>query len=205
MATIVQLKEKFNKAVERINREGVNDLVQWLETTDFFTAPASMNFHGNYDGGLLDHSIHVLEFALTNLNWAMKYKPEFENFKESVIICSLFHDVCKVNQYHWGEEKWVKKDGKWCSYKGYSFKDELPMPHGPKSVYYISKYMELTTPEILAISYHMGATEPNSLIPGINKYAYDAAFEHPLVKLIHVADMASTMVGETIDYKSRAS
>ena len=207
MPTPAQLKEKFEKAVSRVNREGLDNLINWLETeTDYFSAPASTRFHGNYQGGLMEHSLHVLEFALTNLNWAMKYKPELKELQESVVICSLFHDVCKVNQYTWGEEKWTKNDstGKWMSYKTYGFKDDLPMGHGEKSIYYITKHMELTKQEILAIRWHMGSSEQGTTIDGLTKYAFQAAWEYPLVKIIHVADMASVLVGDTIDYKSRA-
>jgi hypothetical protein len=205
MATLAQLREKFDKATSKVQRDGLNDFISWLETTDFFSAPASTRFHGNYDGGLVEHSLHVVEFALTNLNWVMKYKPELENLRESAIICGLFHDVCKVNQYTWGEEKWTKNEaGRWVSYSSYGFHDDLPMGHGEKSIYYISKHMELKKSEILAIRWHMGSTEAGTQLDGLTKYAYQQAFEDPLVKLIHTADMASTMIGETIDYKSRA-
>jgi HD superfamily phosphohydrolase YqeK len=207
MPTLAQLRDKFNKATSKINRNGIDSLINWLEKdTNFFTSAASTRFHGNYEGGLVEHSLHVLEFALTNLNWALKYKPELEELKESVIICSLFHDVCKVNQYTWGEEKWTKNDntGKWMSYKTYSFHDDLPMGHGEKSIYYITKHMELTKPEILAIRWHMGSTEQGTQFDGLTKYAYQASWDYPLVKLIHVADQASTIIGDTIDYKSRA-
>jgi HD superfamily phosphohydrolase YqeK len=206
MATIAALKEKYYKALEHVKREGISNLNNWLESeTDFFSAPASTKFHGNYPGGLVEHSLHVLEFSLTNLNWIMKYKPEYENLRESVIIASLFHDVCKINQYKWGEEKWTKNDaGKWVSYKGYSFEDPLPMGHGEKSVYYISRYMELTKSEILAIRWHMSTSEPGTQIDGLTKYAYQAAFEDPLVKIISSADAVSTVLGDTIDYKSKA-
>ena len=210
MATSAQLKEKFEKALTHVQRENIDKLVEWLKfDTDFFTAPASTKFHGNYDGGLLEHSLHVVEFALINYNYLLKYKPELENLKESVIIAALFHDVCKVNQYIWGAEKWVKiPDGrggeKWGSYKGYDFKDPLPMGHGEKSVYYISKYIELTNAEILAIRWHMGFTEPGVSIEGLTKWAYQQASEEPLVKIIHGADVMSILAATSIDYKANA-
>ena len=43
-----------------IKREGADKLLAWLESTDFFTAPASTRFHSNYVGGLCDHSVNVL-------------------------------------------------------------------------------------------------------------------------------------------------
>ena len=199
--TPAQLRVKFDKAITHINREGLDQLINWLETeTDFFTAPASTKFHGNYDGGLLEHSLHVVEFALVNFGHLLRYNPELEHLKESVIVAALFHDVCKINQYHWGEEKWTKVDGKWKSYKGYGFKDPLPMGHGEKSIYYIAKHMELTDSEILAIRWHMSTTEAGTQFDGLTKYAYHQACEDPLVKIISAADQISVLAGETIDY-----
>lgn len=38
---------KFYKVVETyIKRDGINDLMDWLGSTDFFEAPASTRFHG---------------------------------------------------------------------------------------------------------------------------------------------------------------
>lgn len=42
-----------------INRQGIEKLNDWLQNTDFFTAPASTRFHGAYPGGLVEHSINV--------------------------------------------------------------------------------------------------------------------------------------------------
>ena len=86
MPTLAQLREKFDKAVSHIKRDGIDDLVNWLHSdTDFFTAPASTRFHGNYEGGLVEHSLHVVEYALTNFNYTLKYKPDFINMK--LLIC----------------------------------------------------------------------------------------------------------------------
>lgn len=209
MATIKELKNKFNKALARTNREGMENLMNWLEIeTDFFSAPASTRFHGNYQGGLVEHSLHVLEFALTNLNWMLKYKPELKNLQESVVIAALFHDTCKVNQYHWGEEKFTKinQDGRdrWAMYQTYKFEDTLPMGHGEKSVYYVSKHIELTPSEILAIRWHMGYSEPGTALDGLTKYAYQQASQDPLVKIIHAADVVSVIAADTVDYKGTA-
>jgi len=204
MKNLEELRLKFDKIVSHINRPGIDNLVKWLETTDFFSAPASTKFHGNYEGGLLEHSIHVTEFALTNFNWMLKYKPELEYLKESVIIAAMFHDVCKVNQYSL-DKCWAKNDdNKWVSYMGWKFTDTFPMGHGEKSLYYITKHVELTQPEALAIRWHMGTSEPGTQISGLTQFSYQSAFENPLTKIIIAADIASTSIGETVDHKLNA-
>jgi len=198
---MTQLREQFNKAINFINREGISELVIFLESTDFFTAPASTIYHNNFEGGLLEHCINVLKFALHNFNMIIKEKPEYEYLRESVVLCSIFHDISKCN-FYFKTEKWTKdENNKWKSYQGYEVNDSLPLPHGPKSVFLISKFVKLTDAEALAISWHMGQSDlvqPSTM----SKYAYDKAFDHPLVKIIHTADLLSLILENIIDYKN---
>ena len=197
-------KENFEKALTFIKRAGINELVSYLKNeTDFFIAPASTQFHGNYDGGLLEHSMNVTQFALHNFNVIIIRKPDLEYLRESVVICGLFHDVCKTN-YYVKEKKWANDEqGKWKDYLGYTAKDQFPLGHGEKSVFIISKFMKLTDAEAMAIRWHMGATEPSVSIPNnAHYYAYNEAINHPLVRLIHCADMLSMTVEEKRDLKN---
>jgi len=205
MNNIILNKEKFNKALTYINRENLDKLVSWLETsTDFFSSPASTVYHGNYEGGLLEHSLNVLEFAINNFNWVCKSKPDYSYLKESVILCSLFHDVCKANCYS-KEEKFTKNDeGKWVKYMGYTFKDEFPFGHGEKSVLQISKFIELKPEEMLAIRWHMGNFDIAPTMSNGTKMAFEQAWTHPLVKIINTADVLSTSIEDIIDYKLSA-
>ena len=62
--TLSEQKEKFLEICRReIKREGLEELIAWLEKSDFFTAPASSKFHGDYTGGLCEHSLNVYEVA----------------------------------------------------------------------------------------------------------------------------------------------
>jgi hypothetical protein len=201
---MTQERESFDKALTYIKREGIKELVKWLEDeTDFFTAPASTNFHGNYEGGLLAHSMNVTRFALHNLNFMIKQKPELEDLRESVVICGLFHDICKTNTYFL-DKKWTKdEDGKWKDYIGYKVKDSFPIGHGEKSLYLISKYVRLTDAEAMAIRWHMGATEISTMLGNTaQNYAYSEAVNEPLVRLIISADMLAVSIEEQKDYKN---
>jgi hypothetical protein len=178
--------------------------VAWLDNeTDYFTCPSSINLHGNHPEGLLIHSVNVLEFALHIFNLLVKKKPEYEYLRESVIIASLFHDVCKTNQYKI-TEKWTKDDNnKWVSYNGYEVDDKFPFGHGEKSVYLISQYIKLTQAEALAIRWHMGNSEVSTMI-GMPKFSYEKAYEQPLVVLIQAADLMAVKIEDAIDYKNLA-
>lgn len=82
IANLDDLKKRFVEICATINRPGMEDLMAWLERSDFYTAPASTRFHGNYTGGLLEHtptfsSIFAMKlgllpsamFALARLIW----------------------------------------------------------------------------------------------------------------------------------------
>lgn len=196
-------RQNFDKAVSYIKREGINNLVRWLEDdTDFFTAPASTQFHGNYEGGLLEHSMHVTRFALHNFNFIIKQKPEVEEYRESVILSALFHDVCKANYYSM-EKRWYKdENNRWVDYIGYVARDSFPLGHGEKSLYLVSKHISLTDAEAMAIRWHMGATETSTIIPNNPQYyAYNDAINNWLVRLIHCADMLAMTIEEKRDLK----
>lgn len=80
--------ERFESLARETGKNNIESLIQYCRDSDFYTAWASTSFHLNMDGGLLQHSLNVCDYALTL----------WENFKssvprESVIFCSLFHDV----------------------------------------------------------------------------------------------------------------
>lgn len=79
-------KERF-KAIfqDQVNRPGADDLLEWLESTDFFTAPASTKYHGAYPGGLVDHSLRVYDFLIVS-PYAVGTSAETR------AICALLHD-----------------------------------------------------------------------------------------------------------------
>ena len=131
-------KEQF-KALFRawVKRPGAEELLEWLESTDFFEAPASTKFHGAYHGGLLEHSLNVCrELLESDINKSVS--------TESLVICGLLHDVCKAGVYHPETKRRRDPDtGRWEDYQGYTFSDPFPFGHGEKSVCLIARFIEL--------------------------------------------------------------
>ena len=179
-------KEKFTQIyTESIQRDGADKLLEWLEKSDFFTAPASSRFHGCHEGGLVAHSINVFR------------RLECDN-AETRAICALLHDLCKVNFYKLSKRN-VKneKTGKWESKPYYTIEDQLPYGHGEKSVYIISGFMKLTREEAMAIRWHMGGFD-DSVRGG--SFAMSGAFEkYPLAVQLHIADLQATYLDEVRD------
>ncbi|HCR44554.1 MAG TPA: hydrolase, partial [Ruminococcaceae bacterium] len=53
-------REEFEEIYQsNIKRSGSRELLEWLQKTDFFTAPASTRFHCACLGGLVRHSVSV--------------------------------------------------------------------------------------------------------------------------------------------------
>lgn len=170
------------------NRPGSKELLEWLNTTDFFTAPASTKYHEAYPGGLCEHSLVVYRM-LSRLN---ALAPEQERLSdESVAVCALLHDVCKCNVYVKSTRN-VKNEttGVWEKVPFYLFSDSLPMGHGEKSVFLITQYMTLSLLEAVSIRWHMGAFDDS--VKG-GSYALGNAYEKfPAALNLHIADMQAT-------------
>ena len=151
-------KEEFEKIfTENITREGAGSILEYLESTDFFRAPASTRFHGAHPGGLLLHSLNVyycLKDYLARERAKELYRMDYSD--ETVAVVSLLHDVCKANVYKESFRNVKDENGVWQKVPSYDFDDRMPYGHGEKSVYIINGYMRLSREEAFAIRYHMG-------------------------------------------------
>ena len=178
--------------LDNVKRDGLTDLLGYLDSTDFFRAPASTKFHMACPGGLAFHSISVYE----NLVKLCQVKAPGVFDKETLAIVGLLHDVCKANYYT--EDTKNKKDpvtGQWSAVPFYSTEDSFPYGHGEKSVYLISKYLKLTDVEAMAIRWHMSGWDASSRG---GEGAINVAFEkYPLCSIIAAADLLSTYLDET--------
>ena len=170
-----------------IDRAGIDDLVAWLETTDFFTAPASTKYHGAYEGGLVMHSLNV-HSQLKKLC----HFYECEASLESIAIVALFHDLCKIGTYK-VEMRWRKNDqNQWEQYPTFVRKEDFKFGgHGSKSVYLIQHFMPLDPEEAAAINCHMGQWEATQY--GNPSEVYEV---NRLAWLLHVADEAATYIND---------
>lgn len=208
MTPVEKSKTEFEKLVrDNIKREGIEDLLNYLNETDFFISPASTRYHGDYAGGLVEHSINVYYSLVDELqfiygaDWSKKYTPE------TVAIVSLFHDLCKIGRYKPGIRN-VKDPvtGKWGEVSVYQYNnDYVAMGHGAKSMYIVSKFIKITEDEAAAIFYHMGAYDLGNYNT-VNDLSNNFA-RNTLAFALHRADMLATYVVENehfepVDLKS---
>ena len=186
-----QFTEIFNA---NIKREGAKELLAYLESTDFFRAPASTRFHSNFAGGLVEHSVKVYMRFKEMLEMEHDEKWVNDNI-ETISVIALLHDICKVNCYK-TEMRNTKVDGEWVQKPFYSFEDPLPYGHGEKSVYVISAYMKLSREEAMAINWHMGAFDERN---ANGKFTVSNAFQmYPIAAIFFAADLLTTYLDEKI-------
>ena len=152
----------------------------WLYDHSFFVAPASTKYHGNYEGGLFDHSYTVCKELLwmttaLGLEWKRR---------ESPFIVGMFHDLCKCDQYN------VTALPDYHTAFRIEHNDEtLLKGHGEKSIMMLSQIMTLTDEEVMCIRYHMGAYNTDEW-PELAR----AIKAYPNVLYTHTADMIASHI-----------
>ena len=182
-------KETFiNLANQYIKRKGIRDLLNYLDRSDFYTAPCSTKYHLNIIGGLCKHSINVCNslfqiVALLNMNTISD---------EEIAIVSLFHDLCKIGCYK-ETLKWTKDaTGSWVQEKQFVYDEDYPFGHSEKSAIIVQHYLDVTSYELQAINGHMGFSD----IRGVQLVGN--IFKHnKLAVALHLADMIATYFKES--------
>lgn len=209
---IQQNKDRFLALVKSITRPGVDmeRLVQQLENSDFFEAPASTKYHYAFAGGLCAHCLNVYDtlvdlvedfYPLTTLDGTVLEAPS----EDSIKIVSLFHDFDKMNKYtkYFRNEKVYSATGTkydemgkfdWVSVPGYKHKEDNEVftlgSHGANSVYMTETFVPLSAEEHCAILNHSSVYDnPKLNVTGIYS-------KYKLACLLHTADLLSTYVIE---------
>lgn len=202
-------KQEFQIIYNRcIEREGAKELLQYLESSDFFKAPASTKHHLAIEGGLCLHSIHVYDRLRGLLQYEFEGKTPYSD--ETVAIVALLHDLCKANTYKagWKNQKTydpqkvaaadyyqIKHDNAgdfiWETVPTYEYDEKFVFGHGEKSVFMIREFMRLSIEEAQAIRFHMGSWQD-----GDAQWAGSCYEKNLLAFYLHVADEAATFLDE---------
>jgi hypothetical protein len=161
-----------------LKNDNVNvQFLTYLDYNKFKYQPASTKYHYACEGGLLVHSLNVYV--------ELKRLCKMYNVDAPSSVVGLLHDLCKIDAYIWsnGENKYLHNY------------NSLPLGHSEKSISLIQRFFPLTDMELMCIRWHMGAFEAG----GDDKY-FNAALEHPLVLLTHLADWISARIIE-VDFE----
>ena len=191
------LWNEYKELLLSTKRQGIKDLVAWLEGTDFIYAPASTRYHSAHQGGLLEHSLNVY-YELIRQQDVIKL---LNIPQDTLIITALLHDICKVNYYK-EDIRNVKKNGTWVQEPYYTVDDYFPVGHGEKSIIVAQEFIKLNDIEVAMIRGHMGGfvADPYFNVSALyNKY--------PEALVLHMADMRATYLVESPglleDFKER--
>ena len=155
-------RERIIELIKSIpKRVNTHKLLYFLDHSGYYYLYGSFKHH-TYKGGLAQHSLEVMDYALENNKTCSR---------ESIILAALLHDLCKT-KYEFPE--------------GVEFHG-----HGTKSVAIIDEFIQypLSEEEHNAIRYHMGSKSAIRTKEDEEKYA--AARNSELWELIHVGDCIS--------------
>lgn len=182
-------KAIITESLKKTKREGVDELLNYMDEIGFFKAPCSTRYHLAEEGGLAEHSVNVLNVA-EKLSVALYgAKSITDEIRSSIIIVSLLHDLGKCGDY--GKPMYVDKILK-SGKKGvqpYDTNKELTsVPHAIRSVKLATLFIDLTEDEEWAILTHDGLYDfMKYQIPG---------HETQLSLILHWADMWASHVLE---------
>lgn len=152
---------------------------KWLKDSGLLTMPASLKYHLNYEGGLLEHSINVGNYLqeLTMLNRLSWERPD------SPMVIGLLHDMCKTVRYCWDEDTKQYKNNPAVK----------PAEHGDLSEALVRNApLDVTEEELLCIRWHMGAFDAKENWSGYT----NAVKENVNVLWTHMADMLASQIKE---------
>lgn len=196
---IKEVKQEYVDLLHEIKRPNcdIEGFIAYLESTDFFSAPASTQYHCSFEGGLCLHSINVYK-ALVKLN------QSFGNVyrDDTLLLVGLLHDLDKILKYERTSknEKEYCDDGdksdalgrfRWKTTETYRVKDASSKVNlgnkGFASYMIASMFFSLSEEETYAIMYQYSAIS-NEQLSDLSAILA----KYNLCVLLHSADIITT-------------
>ena len=163
----VENNELINSLLRSTKREGIENVIHYLEKSGFYEVPSSICRHHNWKGGLAEHCLGVYKIAseLSNENYELPH--------ESLVIAGILHDICKASKLYYDADGTIRR--RHTHIKG----------HGRRSIKLLERCgLSLTEDERLAIRWHMGGHHASNE----ERAEVERARQNPLWKAIHKAD-----------------
>lgn len=156
-------------------------LLKFLEDrTEYYRCPGSTSYHSSYRHGLFYHSLNTMRiypnilkgylplFLLdySSVSYSADVFLDFRVFCKSLFLTTFFHDLGKVGQMDTNSNSYICRyelgddliyDNLELQGQLYSFKYNLNLTEVDTptlSLYYLSKFFELSPQEIQAVVYH---------------------------------------------------
>lgn len=175
------MKQRIERLLRSTDREGIEDLLEYMDANGYYSAPCSTKYHLCVAGGLAEHSYNVW-CAMALLKNAFANSLPKNIGTDSLIIVTLLHDLGKMGNFDkplYTDN--VLKSGKVSEAEPFKHNpDALNIPHSINSVLIASNFIKLTEEETHAIIYHNGKYD---------KLGYELKDETPLMLMLHFCDM----------------
>lgn len=146
---VLRMKKAIFDGLLKKYEIGDERLIKWLETTDFYFAPAnpSTNMAGCEPGGLVEHLINVGTYMLKQ----NEMLPEALRIpKKDIVTVALLHDFGKINLFKINSNDYQRKQGKVYEYNN----DLTPMQIGERSLYYLQNLVTFNADEFQTILFY---------------------------------------------------
>ena len=201
---------EYYNLLRSTNREGIEDLIEYLKKSDFEVAPASTKYHGSYEGGLCDHCMTVHRILMKLVEDYIEFKEltfpnelaeTHDELMNSVIIVALLHDISKVNFYEvsYQNKKVYSQSGSkydengnydWQSVKTFKQRDDnqifIAGNHEETAEFIVRQFIQLRISESVAIAHHHGGIGWDTINIDAMSKIYS---KYPLTLLLHEADL----------------
>lgn len=174
-------KEIYSGLLAKIGL-GTADFLDYLESINYFEAPATAQYTGSYAGGLCEYALKLARElgVLCNAYFPGRYSSE------DILKVALLKDIYRSCMYI-AYKKNVKNEatGQWESALAYKTTDDRPVfgDLGFSSFMILRKYVTFTDEQLEAIIHSAGA---NGYSPDI----HDILKKYKLVALTRMADTA---------------
>lgn len=188
MSETLDNKQLIVESLRDTGRDGIEDLISYMDYCGFFESPCSGGNHLCTQFGLVYHTANVLKLAEKISVALIGGENITEEFRSSIVIAACLHDLGKMGQF--GKPGYVTNtlaSGKVSEAKPYKTNpDLLYVDHEIRSVAIAQMFIDLTEEEQHAILYHNGR---------YTKIGYSLV-ETPLQMIIHFADLWCSRVTE---------
>ena len=166
---IATQREEIIALLKSTERDGIDEVLRYLDDSGFYYRASSPNKHHNWPGGLAEHSLGTCKLALQRAG---------DLPRNSVIIAAMLHDTCKSDRF-WFRGRSIRKHTPKC---------EMDDRHSVRSIVILKNCgLQLTTPEYLAIRWHMKGERYHSR-DSRKEASHAKAVKTPLWKVVFYAD-----------------
>ena len=209
MLKVEQIEDNKNRYIELLRQidrpnSNIEELIKYLEESDFFTAPATTNSFGNYEGGLCEVALNRYTRLISLYDG-----PRITSIhRNSILITSLLVDLGKINYfdktirnkkiYHPSGKKHDEMgDYDWVSEIAYTIKEPQDRyifgTLGQNAERIITNFIPLSDEESAAIiNLHADYENPNLNIASIY-------FTYPLSVILTCADKLAVFIDSKED------